>query len=353
MKNTKTEKRDNSIAWMIGPLSEWFRENRRSLPWRQDTEPYHVWISEIMLQQTRIEAVMKYYQRFMEALPDVASLAAVDDDALLKLWEGLGYYSRARNLKKAAQTVMEEYGGVFPQRYAELRKLAGIGDYTAGAIASICFQERVPAIDGNVLRVISRLTGSRDNVLLPETKKAVTEQLQEIMPAEAGAFNEGLMELGETICLPNGEPDCLRCPLQARCTAYREHLTGELPVRIKQQKRRREEKTVLLLTAPDGSVALEKRPKKGLLSGMYQLPNIEGFFRDEEILAHLKEWGLEPQTVSFYREAKHVFTHIDWFMRGYRAGVQQKADRFIWVSPQELQENYALPTAFQKLLKDR
>ena len=332
------------------PLLQWFWQHKRDLPWREDRNPYHVWISEIMLQQTRIEAVMKYYRRFTEALPDVASLAAVEDDVLLKLWEGLGYYSRARNLKKAAQTIMTEYGGVFPDTYAELRKLSGIGDYTAGAIASLCFNERVPAVDGNVLRVISRLTGSRKNVLLPETKKTVTEQLQQIMPEEAGAFNEALMELGEIVCMPNGEPDCLHCPLQEQCTAFREQLTAELPVRIKQQKRRSENKTVLLLVAPDGTVAIEKRGQKGLLSGMYQLPNVEGFLDETALAALLEEWELSPERVSPLREAKHVFTHIDWFMRGYLVLAGQRSGRFFWVTPRELREAYALPTAFQKLL---
>lgn len=341
---------EEKILNIAEPLLQWFAQHKRELPWRQDRQPYHVWISEIMLQQTRIEAVMKYYQRFMQALPSVESLAAVDDDVLLKLWEGLGYYSRARNLKKAAQTIMQDYGGVFPDCYSQLRKLSGIGDYTAGAIASLCFNERVPAVDGNVLRVMSRLTGSRENVLLPETKKTVTALLQKMIPPEAGAFNEALMELGETVCLPNGEPDCLHCPLREQCTAFREQLTAELPVRIKQQKRRSEHKTVLLIVAPDGSIALEKREQKGLLYGMYQLPNAEGFLEEEAILVLLRDWGLTPKTVSFLREAKHVFTHIDWFMRGCRVAVGQTSDRFIWVTPGELRSDYALPTAFQKLL---
>ena len=186
----------------IQPLLEWFEQNKRQLPWRQDKDPYHVWVSEIMLQQTRIEAVMGYYARFIGELPNVQALSEVDDDRLLKLWEGLGYYSRARNLKKAALMIQNAYGGHFPQTFAALRKLPGIGDYTAGAIASICFDERVPAVDGNVLRVHARITGSSDNVLLPAVKKSVTAALSAIMPKEAGSFNEALMELGETVCLP-------------------------------------------------------------------------------------------------------------------------------------------------------
>ena len=339
-----------NLSPIVEPLLIWFDNNKRELPWRQDKEPYHVWISEIMLQQTRIEAVMGYYARFLDALPDVESLSRVDDDVLMKLWEGLGYYSRARNLKKAAVVIMEEYGGTFPQTYAELVKLPGIGEYTAGAIASICFDEKVPAVDGNVLRVIARVQGSKENVLLPQTKKSVTEQLKKIMPRHAGAFNEGLMELGELICLPNGAPLCDGCPLKKHCTAYKKGLTEQLPVRVKKMKRRRADKTVCYLTAADGKIAIEKRPDTGLLSGMYQLPNIEGFHTEEALRTALREWGLDPTDITFTKEAKHVFTHIDWYMKAYHINVKEQNDRFIWVTEDELKSSYPLPTAFQKLL---
>lgn len=338
------------LSQIAAPLLRWFDGHKRELPWRADTEPYHVWVSEIMLQQTRIEAVMGYYARFMAALPDVRALSEVDDDALLKLWEGLGYYSRARNLKKAAQMMMTDFGGVFPSRYADIIRLPGVGEYTAGAIASICFGERVPAVDGNVLRVAARLTGCRDNVLLPETKKEITRRLAAVMPADAGTFNESLMELGETVCLPNGAAHCGECPLQAYCTAYREGLTNDLPVRIKKMKRTHAEKTVLLITAPDGTVALEKREEPGLLHGMYQLPNVEGHVSEARLTEFLEEWGLQPQTVSFYKDAKHVFTHIDWLLKGWRVAAAHKSERFLWVSPKEMEEAYPLPTAFRKML---
>jgi len=333
----------------IQPLSEWFKQNKRQLPWRQDKDPYHVWVSEIMLQQTRIEAVMGYYARFIGELPDVQALSEVEDDRLLKLWEGLGYYSRARNLKKSAQVIQSEYGGRFPQTYAALRKLPGIGDYTAGAIASICFNERVPAVDGNVLRVHARITGSRDNVLLPAVKKSVTAALSAIMPEEAGSFNEALMELGETVCLP-AAPRCGDCPLNAVCFAYQNGMTAELPVRVKQQKRRSEKLTVLVLTAPNGSIAIEKRGG-GLLSGMYQLPNAAGYYSDEEIKQLVTAWRLEPLSVTFLKSAKHAFTHIDWLMEGWQVAVREPNDRFLWVSRQELQSTYPLPTAFRKIWK--
>ena len=342
---------NETLSHIAEPLVEWYEQNKRELPWRQDKEPYHVWISEIMLQQTRIEAVMRYYERFMQALPDVKALSEVDDDALMKLWEGLGYYSRARNLKKAAQVIVTQYGGAFPQPYDELRKLPGIGDYTAGAIASICFDERVPAVDGNVLRVIARYTGSRENVLDPLVKKNVAQRLTAVTPEKAGAFNEGLMELGERICLPNGEPDCPHCPLKENCTAYREGLTAALPVRIKKQKRTKAQYSVCLLTSPAGRIAIEKRPGSGLLAGLYQLPNIEGFHADEALLSVLSDWGLEPLAFTVLGEKKHVFTHIDWYMKGYAVTVAKESACFLWVTPQELKETYSLPTAFQKIYR--
>ncbi|MBQ3417947.1 MAG: A/G-specific adenine glycosylase [Ruminococcus sp.] len=340
-----------SLKAITKPLIQWFEENKRPLPWREGRDPYRVWISEIMLQQTRIEAVKSYYARFITALPDVKSLSEINDDALLKLWEGLGYYSRARNLKKAAITIMTEYGGVFPKSFDQLRKLSGIGDYTAAAIASICFDEKVPAVDGNVLRVIARIRKNRENVLLPETKKRVFSELLEIMPDQAGAFNEALMELGETVCLPNGAPSCENCPIREYCAAYREHLTEELPVRIKKVKRKKENKSVFFIRSRDNRVAIEKRPDKGLLPGMYQLPNIEGFHSEKSLHKKMKEWDLDADNITFIKDAKHIFTHIDWYMKGYRVSTTSENNRFIWVTEEELRSDYPLPTAFLKLLK--
>ena len=339
-----------SLSPIVEPLLIWFEQNKRELPWRRDREPYHVWISEIMLQQTRIEAVTSYYARFLEALPDVKALSQVDDDALMKLWEGLGYYSRARNLKKAAQSIMRDHNGVFPKTFAELKKLPGIGEYTAGAIASICFDEKVPAVDGNVLRVIARVQGSRENVLLPQTKKDVSEELRKIMPPQSGAFNEALMELGELVCLPNGAPLCENCPLKALCTAYQNGMTAELPVRVKEMKRRRADLTVFIITSPDGRIAVEKRPDRGLLSGMYQLPNIDGFHDESALFSILRGFDLEPKSIESIKEAKHVFTHIDWYMRAYHIAVAQTNDLFLWATRAELERTYSLPTAFRKLL---
>lgn len=340
------------LRQIIQPLLEWYADNRKSYPWRQDREPYHVWVSEIMLQQTRIEPVKSYYARFMQALPTLESLSLVSEEQLLKLWEGLGYYSRARNLHKAAQCIQSAYGGQFPRTCHELKKLPGIGEYTAGAIASICFGEKVPAVDGNVLRVVARILGSNKNVLLPETKKEVTALLQAIMPAASGDFNEALMELGENVCLPNGAPQCGQCPLRTCCTACQEGLTAQLPVRIKQVKRRQQEKTVLLLVSPSGRIAIEKRSDKGLLAGMYQLPNEDGYYTEKALREKLLSWQIEPKEIFLLGNAKHVFTHIDWLMQGFQITVAGESERFLWVTPDELKERYALPTAF-KYYSDR
>ena len=258
---------------IVEPIVRWYQKQEKILPWKQDKEPYHIWVSEIMLQQTRIEAVKKYYTRFMKTLPTIQDLANVSEEKLLKLWEGLGYYSRARNLKKAAIQIEENYKGKMPTSYAELLKLSGIGEYTAGAIASISYQEKVPAVDGNVLRVISRVLASKEDVLLPETKKEITKKLSEIMPEEAGDFNEGLMELGEKICIPNTIPLCEKCPIQPFCIANKENLTNEIPVRIKKQKRRIEEKTVFIVKNKD-EIAIRKREKTGILANLYEFPNV-------------------------------------------------------------------------------
>ena len=338
----------NNVSSIAAPLVEWFRQNKRELPWRQDKDPYHVWVSEIMLQQTRIEAVTERYYAFMQALPRVEDLAAVSEARLLKLWEGLGYYSRARNLKKAAGIICDTYGGKFPETYAQLVKLPGIGAYTAGAIASICFNQAVPAVDGNVLRVLARVCADESNVLLPETKQRAEALIREILPQSAGEFNEGIMELGETVCLPNGLPLCHQCPIRQYCKAYALELTDTLPVRIKNTQRKKVQKTVLIYSTPSEQLAIEKRANKGLLAGLYQLPNTDRFLSEAEITEQTEAQGLEVQHITYLKETKHLFTHIEWQMKVYRVEVAQPGEAYIWCTPQELTQRYALPTAFQK-----
>lgn len=333
---------------IVKPLNKWYKENKRILPWREEQTAYHVWISEIMLQQTRIEAVKKYYARFMEQIPTIKDLANIEEEKLLKLWEGLGYYNRARNLKKAAMMIQEKYEGQMPKSYEELIKLPGIGEYTAGAISSICYNEKVPAVDGNVLRVIARLTGNKENVLFSKTKKQITNLLQENMPEEAGIFNEAIMELGEVICIPNGKPLCEVCPIQKNCIAYQKNLTQEIPLRQKEKKRTKVEKTVFMIKCKD-KIAIQKRKEKGLLAGMYEFPNVDIFLSKQEANQLLQEWNLKIKSINKKGNYCHIFTHIEWNIIGYEVIVEVEKEDLLWVTEKQMNKKYAIPTAFLKL----
>ena len=333
----------------VALLVMWYRENQRELPWRKEPDGYAVWISEIMLQQTRIEAVIPYYERFMKELPDVKALSEVSEERLLKLWEGLGYYSRARNLKKAAGIVMEN-GGSLPIEAEKLRKLPGIGDYTAGAISSIAFGQPEPAVDGNVLRVVMRFLARDDDVLSPKTKKAVAEILREVYPSgkDAALLTEGLMELGETLCLPNGEPKCEGCPLRSLCLAKERGLEAKLPVRKEKAPRRAEERTVFLISC-GRKTALCRRPEKGLLAELWEFPNTVGKLAPEEARKWLSEQGLSVLKIEPCGEAKHIFTHVEWHMTGYRV-IVVKEKNYVWKTPEEIRDKFAIPSAFSFFL---
>lgn len=329
-------------------IIDWYKNAKRILPWRKDPSPYHVWLSETMLQQTRIEAVIPYYERFLAALPTIESLAQVDDEKLMKLWEGLGYYSRVRNLKKAAQTVVAGYDGELPQTAQELRKLPGIGEYTAGAIASIAFGQPEPAVDGNVLRVIMRLTACKEDITQPKVKKEVTQLLRSIYPSGKAAsdLTQGIMELGEVICIPNGEPKCAACPLNAVCRAHRNNETALYPVKSAKKARKIQELTVFMLFC-DGKLALHRREDKGLLAGMWEFPNTEGHLTREEAEKFLEQKGLSPVCCEPCGKAKHIFTHIEWHMTGYQAQCRTQSSAFEWKTADEIPESCALPSAFR------
>ena len=342
------------LGKVVPHITAWYDENRVSLPWRLSPTPYHVWISEIMLQQTRIEAALGYYGRFLAELPDIPSLAAVDEDKLMKLWQGLGYYSRARNLKKAAIQVMEQYGGTLPDSAEALRKLPGIGEYTAGAIASIAYHKGEPAVDGNVLRVISRMIASYEDIMLPATKKAVTVLLKAVYPEgrEAALLTEGLMELGERVCIPNGEPRCEACPVRHLCRAKKEGIAGEIPVRNARVEKRREDKTVLLLKK-DGKYAIVRRPDKGLLAGMWEFPSIDGSCAEGDVESYLVEHSIcvKPENIKSCGEGRHIFTHIVWEMKGFLCEVENEGGPFLWKSGAEILDSYAIPSAYRIFLK--
>ena len=347
---------DNEILKQcVEPLLAFYDRGRRILPWREEPTPYHVWVSEIMLQQTRVEAVKPYYDRFMKALPDIRSLSQAEEEKLLKLWEGLGYYNRVRNMQSAAQVVVAEYGGVLPASYEELLALKGIGSYTAGAIASIAYDIPVPAVDGNVLRVFSRITEDRQDIMKQSVRSQVEEKLLGIMPKDApGDFNQALMELGAVVCVPNGPARCMECPVAEFCRAYHHGTVDELPVKAPKKKRTIENKTVLVIQ--DGEcTAIRKRPQEGLLAGLYELPNVEGHLSMDEALQKVKEMNLEPLHIEVLPEAKHVFSHIEWRMTGYRIRVssleEQKESSFIFTEKKQSEKQYAIPSAFRAYIK--
>ncbi len=334
------------------PLLKWYDDNKRILPWREAPTPYHVWVSEIMLQQTRVEAVKPYYKRFMDALPDIKSLAEAEEEKLLKLWEGLGYYNRVRNMQLAARQVMEEYGGEMPGEYEALLKLKGIGSYTAGAIASIAYGQAVPAVDGNVLRVVARYCMEDSPITDTKFKARVEAELLQVMSQERpGDFNQAMMELGATICLPNGEPHCSKCPLQENCLAYRKNCVMEYPKKAEKKARTIEQKTILIVQDAD-KAALRKRPGKGLLAGMYEFPSLEGYCEAEEVLQYLKERGLQPIHIQKLPDSKHIFSHKEWHMKGYAVRVDELApktstkEQWLFIEPAETREQYPIPSAF-------
>ena len=341
-------------------LLSWYGENKRDLPWRSKRpDPYHVWVSEIMLQQTRVEAVKDHYRRFIKAFPDVRALAGADTDAVLKYWEGLGYYSRAQNLKAGAGQVMEEYGGQIPNSAAELKKIKGIGEYTACAIASIAFGEKCAAIDGNLLRIFARLTAYKENI---RTQKARQEaeryflgQMPESgLPGVYGDMNQALMDLGAEICVPVRQetgPDCGRCPLAGCCRAYGTGTERTLPVMPEKKSRRIQEMTVFVIRDNDRFV-LRQRPAKGLLAGLYEFPNAEGFADRKEALRCIEELGFSPVRIMELPEAVHQFTHVEWQMKGYAVWVDdlssaKAADNGCFAATAgEISKKYSIPSAF-------
>ena len=370
------------------PLLCWFHSEKRALPWREEPTPYRVWVSEIMLQQTRVEAVKPYFERFVAALPDVRALARADENTLMKLWEGLGYYSRARHLQSAARLICSDHGGEIPAHFDGLLALPGIGRYTAGAVASIAFGERRPAVDGNVLRVIMRLLACPADILKESTKRAVEEALITRLPEDAGNFNQALMELGALICLPRGAAHCPSCPLERLCLAKEANLQAELPQKTP-PKRRRTEKLTIFLLAKNDKIALEKRPAQGLLAGLWGFPAMEGHLKKKEAEEALQAIGLIPAKLHALPAAQHIFSHITWQMVGWHVELaetssdepsaatksspastkateantppaslrlheatapydaQTKTPPFLWATAQEIADIYSVPAAYR------
>lgn len=380
--------KDYDLEQLVSPLLQWFLNHARVLPWREEPTPYRVWVSEIMLQQTRVEAVKPYFERFTTTLPDAKALAVCPEDELLKLWEGLGYYNRVRNMQKAAVEVVENYGGQLPADYEKLLKLKGIGHYTAGAVASIAYGIPVPAVDGNVLRVLTRVSADDTDIMKQSFRNQMETLLEKLMHGSsdrneknvfswmedaddlrmqvyhqnlAGAFNQALMELGATVCVPNGAPLCEECPWKDLCEAKKQGLIGQIPVKSKAKPRKIEEKTVLILR-DDDKVAIRKRPQKGLLAGLYELPNVEGSMGQEEVVSLVKQMGYAPIRIQPLGEAKHIFSHIEWHMTGYVIRVEEpemrqqvqsgsQKDDLLFVNAEDAKEKYAIPSAFAAYAK--
>lgn len=349
--------KDYPLEQLIEPLLEWYSHHARVLPWREDAAPYRVWVSEIMLQQTRVEAVKPYFERFVAALPDIASLAACGEERLLKLWEGLGYYNRVRNMQAAARTVMEEYGGELPADYDALLGLKGIGHYTAGAIASIAYGIPQPAVDGNVLRILMRVSEDNSDIMKQSVKTQAERILAPVIPkGRAGVFTQAMMELGALVCVPNGEPKCTECPWQPFCLAARHGSYVRLPVKGKGKPRKIEDKTVLVIR--DGrKVLLHRRPKRGLLAGMYELPNLAGHMTRDEAADFVKDMELIPLKIEPLEAAKHIFSHIEWHMTGYMirvAGFEEWTGQktgYLFAEAAASEEKYAIPAAFARYTK--
>ncbi len=351
--------RNGALFAIPKPLLKWYDSHKRILPWRTLPTPYRVWVSEIMLQQTRVEAVKPYFERFMNQLPNIEALAKAEEEELLKLWEGLGYYNRVRNMQKAAIQIMEEYDGRMPDTYEELLKLKGIGNYTAGAIASIAYGRANPAVDGNVLRVISRIRMDARPISDAKVKLAVEQDLRKVIPCDRpGDFNQAMMELGACVCIPNGAPHCAECPLQDVCMAHEKGIELEYPKKASAKPRTIEEKTILVIR-DENKAAIRKRDKKGLLAGMYELPSLEGFRTAEEVCEYLADNGIKTIRIQPLQEASHIFTHKEWHMKGYMVRVDELETKtpgteigdWLYIEPEETKQKYPIPKAFAAYTK--
>jgi A/G-specific adenine glycosylase len=333
-------------------LLAWYTKNRRHMPWREDPLPYHVYLSEIMLQQTQVDTVRAYYLRFLKRFPTLTDLAQASEEEVLKLWEGLGYYSRGRNLLKAAQAIQASYGGEVPSGKAALLALPGIGEYTSRAIRAIAFHQKEIAVDGNLVRVYARL--EEDKETRPDVLKERCETYfrKALNKQDPSAFNQALMDLGEMVCLPKALPLCASCPLRKYCQSAQDGTMLDFPTPKKSKEKRREEWTVLLLETEE-EVALYKRPEEGLLASLYAFPMLEGSLNQKAVQTYLQDQSLVSQTLIPLESYEHVFSHLVWEMRGYHVILAEKPAKspWIWVKKKDLKKGYPLPSAFTPFKK--
>lgn len=335
-------------------LIEWYQDNKRDLPWRYDQDPYKVWVSEVMLQQTQVDTVIPYFQQFMSKYPTVHDLAYADEQDVLKTWEGLGYYSRARNLQNAVREVVASYGGEVPDDPKKLGSLKGVGPYTKGAILSIAFDQPQPAVDGNVMRVLSRVLKIDDDIAQPKVKKQFERYAGELISHEdPSSFNQGIMELGALVCTPK-EPMCMFCPVQEYCRAFQDGMEQDLPVKSKGKKQKKVNYTVLLIRNAKDEYLIEKRPNDGLLANMWQFPMVPV---DEIGKDHAENWfqleyGIDVELLSKQGNLKHVFSHIIWQLEIVRARTKsdQTADERLQFVHRDDLDQYPFPVSHQKMM---
>ncbi|NJP37806.1 A/G-specific adenine glycosylase [Alkalicoccus luteus] len=324
-------------------LLGWYDNEKRDLPWRRERDPYRIWVSEIMLQQTKVDTVIPYYERFLTKFPTLDALAEADEEEVLKVWEGLGYYSRARNLHQAVKEVRDEYGGVVPSTEKEIATLKGVGPYTAGAVLSIAYDVPAPAVDGNVMRVLSRIFSIYDDIAKPASRKKFEAITRDLLPEErAGDYTQALMELGAVVCVLRS-PACLLCPVAEHCSARKEGVQEFLPVKAKKKPPRSVQLAVGVVQDSSGRYLVEKRPDTGLLAGMWQFPHAE------EGIEGLLETGREGwQSLT---QIKHVFSHLVWEMDVYqtRHDIQSLTDRQALLTLDELKQK-AFPVSHQKII---
>lgn len=333
-------------------LLNWYDSNARIMPWRTHPTPYRVWVSEMMLQQTRVDAVIPYFERFMRELPTVQDLADIQEEKLLKLWEGLGYYNRALNLKKAAKMIVEQYNGEIPSDTEKLQSLPGIGSYSSGAIASIAFHVKATAIDGNVLRVMARITANKGDIADKTVKSEIDETVKVMLPPRVGDFNQALMELGATVCIPNGLPKCSECPVQSLCKAYEQGIASSLPLKTPKKERKIIEKTIFILEYKN-QFAIKQRPSSGLLPNLWEFPSAEGHYSLEECKSSLNQIGILANNITQLKPSKHIFTHLEWHMIGYFIVAEEigQNSELIWATKSQLKNQYSIPKAFKEYLR--
>ncbi|WP_339229119.1 A/G-specific adenine glycosylase [Oceanobacillus sp. FSL K6-2867] len=344
-----------NIEQFQADLLHWYGESKRDLPWRRERDPYKIWVSEIMLQQTKVDTVIPYFNRFMDKYPTVYELASADQQEVLKAWEGLGYYSRARNLQNAVREVVSDYGGKVPSTPIELGALKGVGPYTTGAILSIAYNQPEPAVDGNVMRVFSRLLKIEADIAIPRTKKLFEDYVRQVISKEdPSSFNQAIMDLGATICTPKS-PTCLLCPVQEHCYAFAEGIQEELPVKTKAKKQKRIAYVALLIKNDNDDYVIEKRGENGLLANLWQFPMVP----IEEIgMEHLENWvyseyGIRIELGEQKGKLKHVFSHIIWQLEIFEANTLQTGlddERVIFVNKDTIKE-YPFPVSHQKMMK--